>query len=297
MVILLRQAILAIAIATLMAYRGYKRKSLTTNGAVAAWIVGFLSITLGMRGFLLLLFYIVGTKATKYKSKIKKQLDISAEDSSCRGPSQVLACSIVGLGLQLIHYVYCGDECSITFIDDDSQFASSLACAIIAHHATNLADTLSSELGILSKTDPILITNGRKVPRGTNGGVSKTGLICSVLGGFIIGVGTLPIDTLNGFDVQSVPIILFAILCGALGSIIDSILGATLQITYFDEDKKVVSDTPNNAVRIAGMDVLSNTQVNFVSVLITSALGFIGGPLFFRQQSSADVPLLLLLIL
>ena len=285
MVILLRQAILAFAIATLMAYRGYKRKSLTTNGAVAAWIVGFLSITLGMRGFLLLLFYIVGTKATKHKSKIKKQLDTSAEDSSCRGPSQVLACSIVGLVLQLIHYVYCRDERSISFIStgDDSQLASSLACAIIAHHATNLADTLSSELGILSTSDPILITNGKKVPRGTNGGISKTGLICSILGGFIIGVGTLLIDTMNGFDVQSVPIILFGIVCGAFGSIIDSILGATLQITYFDQDKKVVSDTPkNNAVRIAGMDVLSNTQVNLVSVLITSALGFIGGPLFFR---------------
>lgn len=284
MVILLRQAIIAFAIATLMAYRGYKRKSLTTNGAVAAWIVGFLSITLGMRGFLLLLFYIVGTKATKYKSKIKKQLDSSAEDSSCRGPSQVLACSIVGIVLQLIHYVYCGDERPITFsTGDDSQLASSLACAMIAHHATNLADTLSSELGILSTSDPILITNGRKVPRGTNGGISKTGLICSILGGFIIGVGVFLIDTMNGLDAQSVPIILFGIVCGALGSIIDSILGATLQITYFDEDKKVVSDTSkNNAVRIAGMDVLSNTQVNLVSVLITSALGFIGGPLFFR---------------
>lgn len=284
MMLLLRQAILAFAIATLMAYRGYKRKSLTTNGAVTAWIVGFLSITLGMRGFLLLLFYIVGTKATKYKSTIKKQLDVSAEDSSCRGPSQVLACSIVGLVLQLIHFVYCGDDCSITFSSGgDSQFASSLTCAIIAHHATNLADTLSSELGILSTSDPVLITNGKKVPRGTNGGVSKTGLLCSILGGFIIGVGALLIDTMNGFDVQSVPIILFGIVCGALGSIIDSILGATLQITYFDQDKKVVSDTQkNNAVRIAGIDVLSNTQVNLVSVLITSALGFIGGPLFFR---------------
>lgn len=281
--VLLRQAILAFAIATLMAYRGYKRKSLTTNGAVAAWIVGFLSIILGMRGFLLLLFYIVGTKATKYKSTIKKQLDTSAEDSSCRGPSQVLACSIVGLGLQLIHYVYYGDEGSINFSTGDSQLASSLACAIIAHHATNLADTLSSELGILSTSDPILITTGRKVPRGTNGGISQTGLICSILGGFIIGVGAFLIDTMNGLDVQSVAVIVFGIVCGALGSIIDSILGATLQITYFDQDKKVVSDTPkNNALRIAGMDILSNTQVNLVSVLITSALGFIGGPLFFR---------------
>ena len=222
MELLLSQALMACVIASLMAFRGYKRKSLTTNGAVAAWIVGFFSIVFGMRGFLLLLFYIVGTKATKYKSTIKKQLDNSAEDSSCRGPSQVLACSIVGLLLQLIHFIYCGEEHAIDF--RDSQFASSLACAIIAHHATNLADTLSSELGILSSTDPILIISGRNVPQGTNGGVTLTGVGCSMLGGFIIGFGSFLIDTINGLDAKPLSAILFGTVFGALGSIIDSIL-------------------------------------------------------------------------
>ena len=50
---------LGIVIASLMAIRGWKRKSLTPSGAIAAWIVGFCSISCGMRGFLLLLFYIV----------------------------------------------------------------------------------------------------------------------------------------------------------------------------------------------------------------------------------------------
>ena len=55
----------------------------------------------------------VGTKATKYKSQLKSNLDESMADSSCRGPSQVLACSIVGVIFQLIHFVYCGDEQAI----------------------------------------------------------------------------------------------------------------------------------------------------------------------------------------
>jgi uncharacterized protein (TIGR00297 family) len=274
------QAFMACIIASLMALRGYKRKSLTTNGAVAAWIVGFCSIISGSRGFLLLLFYIVGTKATKYKITIKAKFEDT--DSSCRGPGQVLACSIIGICIQTIHFIYCGKERSIDF--DESQLASSLACALIAHHATNLADTLSSELGILSKSDPILITSLRTVPRGTNGGCSLAGLGCSMIGGFLIGCGTFIIDSFSGLDAKPFAYILFGTALGTIGSIIDSLLGATLQVTYFDEEKKVISDNSskkNATKRIAGLDILSNTQVNLVSVLITSALGFFIGPFFF----------------
>ena len=233
-----------------------------------------------MRGFLLLLFYLIGTKATKFNATFKSKIEET--DSSCRSPGQVLACSVIGIFIQTIHFIYCGKERSIDF--EESQLASSLACALIAHHATNLADTLSSELGILSKSDPILITSLRRVPRGTNGGISLTGLGCSVLGGSLIGFGAYLIDTLSGLDAKPLTCIIFGMLLGTVGSIIDSVLGATLQVTYFDEEKKVISSksAKGNAKWIAGIDRLSNTQVNLVSVMITSALGFYVGPLLFR---------------
>jgi uncharacterized membrane protein len=44
-------------------------------------------------------------------------------------------------------------------------------------------DTWSSELGsVLSKGDPYLILSCKKVPRGTNGGVSLVGILASFLG-------------------------------------------------------------------------------------------------------------------
>ena len=52
----------ALAVASLMAYRGLKRKSLTRSGAVAAFLVGFLSLSCGPRGSLMLLFYLVSGK-------------------------------------------------------------------------------------------------------------------------------------------------------------------------------------------------------------------------------------------
>jgi uncharacterized protein (TIGR00297 family) len=190
-------------VAAIMAYRGWKRQSLTLYGAVSALIVGFLSLSSGLRGgLLLLLFYIVGTKATKYKSEWKSKYDTSYSIvSSCRGPSQVLACSVIGVILQLVHLYWYGEaEQSIDF--GKHPHTSGLACAIIAHHATSLADTLASELGIILASSssssrqgqmqqwwPILVTTGQRVPPGTNGGVTVMGTACSALGGFIIGLG------------------------------------------------------------------------------------------------------------
>lgn len=52
----------ALAFAIIMSTRGLKRKSLTKGGAVCAFAVGFLSLACGLRGFLLLLFYVVSNK-------------------------------------------------------------------------------------------------------------------------------------------------------------------------------------------------------------------------------------------
>jgi uncharacterized membrane protein len=48
---------IAFSIATLMAWRGMRKKSLSKSGAIAAWCVGFLSVGSGLRGFVLLVFY------------------------------------------------------------------------------------------------------------------------------------------------------------------------------------------------------------------------------------------------
>lgn len=273
----------ATLVASLMAVRGWKRKSLTPSGAIAAWIVGFLSIACGARGYLLLLFYIVGTTATKYKSQLKSNLDQSAADSSCRGPSQVLACSALGVAIQLVHVYYYGKERSIDF--NEYPQASALACALVAHHATSLADTLASELGILSKSQPVMITTGKRVPPGTNGGVTLLGTGFSALGGFIIGVGVAILDAISGLRVQIISCIVFGTVSGILGSLVDSILGATVQRTYFDPEKKSVcghDSVAKGSVHISGSDMLSNAQVNVASILITTVIASVVGPHLFR---------------
>jgi len=91
---------------------------------------------IGLRGFVLFMFYQVripllvllqnifktyvkiciqkiGTMATKYKKNLKAKLDAETSTSSVRGPTQVLACSILAVGCSLLHAYYFGEETSI----------------------------------------------------------------------------------------------------------------------------------------------------------------------------------------
>ena len=70
---------------------------------------------------------------------------------------------------------------------------------------------------------------------GTNGGVSFVGLLASAFGGFIVGCAyylclLLTYSSTVLYDVPPQwPVIVFATIGGFLGSLIDSLLGATLQ--------------------------------------------------------------------
>jgi uncharacterized protein (TIGR00297 family) len=284
----LKATLLATAIAVLLAARAIKRKSLTNAGAMAAFGVGFGSVITGLRGFNLLVFYQIATTATKYKKDIKATKDGTFTTSATRGPSQVLACSIIAVVLSLVHAIYCGAERSIDF--KSQPLASTLTCAILAHHSTCLADSLASELGILSTETPILITQPwRKVPAGTNGGITLWGTFWSALGGFFIGFGYVVTDYFSGIMVvpfHAVRLLLLGTVCGLVGSLIDSLLGATLQETFWDDDKKMVyhsDEKPNAAKLLTGINLLNNEQVNLVSVALTTALGgLVIGPMVFQ---------------
>lgn len=126
---------------------------------------------------------------------------------------------------------------------------------IVANYVAVSADTFSSELGILSKSKPRLITSLtlREVPPGTNGGVTVAGLAAGLLGAFTAAFTSmifLPFCSEFGIQDRVVWTVTLS-LWGLLGSVLDSLLGGLLQASVVDKRSgKVVEGSGGRKVLI-----------------------------------------------
>lgn len=65
------------------------------------------------------------------------------------------------------------------------------------------------------------------------------------------------------------PIVIFGGIAGLFGSVVDSLIGATIQYSGIDKDGKIV-DRPDKDVRyISGLRILDNHSVNLISSILT----------------------------
>ncbi|TID21248.1 UMP1-like protein [Venturia nashicola] len=256
--------IAAPAIAALV-YRAYSRNSLTPLGILVATLTAIIH---ALHPFsapfaLLVVFFLAGTTVTKIKHDVKARLTHSSSGSpGGEGPRshiQVLANSGVASVLILLH-AWSLRKDNGDF--DDQCFkrgawprtSDVLLAGIVANYAAVAADTFSSELGILAKSKPRLITAPWKiVPPGTNGGVTATGVNAGLLGSFILSAtatillpfcpkstfgltGTLGGGvTTVGWSLKSrLNFLLAMTVIGTAGSLLDSLLGALLQASVVD---------------------------------------------------------------
>lgn len=139
---------------------------------------------------------------------------------------------------------------------------------------------------MLGARQPFMITAPwRKVPKGTNGGVTIDGLAYGALGSVLL-TSVASFALFLAPPHKSMDVRAFALLtaAGLAGSIIDSVLGALLQVTVTDKGSgKVVEGSGGQRVKVlpngsrvqAGQDLLTNNGVNFV-MAATASLGAMG---------------------
>jgi uncharacterized protein (TIGR00297 family) len=207
-ILVLEYLILSIFIAPFsLKFAGMDRK-----GSAAAFFVGLVVyVSLGFYGFLVLLaFHFMGAAVTRtgYKEKAKKrvaQKKRSLDNVLANGlfPAVAAALSSTVSSQGILFFV---------------AYVSTIAAAA--------ADTVSSEIGQLSRTKPRLITTFEEVETGTNGGVSMLGTLSGLGAAILISLFAV---FLNVKDVPFQSLFIPVTAAGFAGTTIDSFLGATLE--------------------------------------------------------------------
>ncbi|XP_034948006.1 transmembrane protein 19 [Chelonus insularis] len=262
----------AIVIPILFSLWGLKKKSLDLSGAILGLFVGFiLTITNYAHLACLMCFFVTSSLATKFRGEKKKKLEINFKEGGQRNWIQVLCNGGMAFQLALLYLLDVG--CGERPIDFDKDYRSSwLSIGILGSFACCNGDTWASEFGTaIGNSDPFLITSRKRVPRGTNGAVSGIGLLMSLLGGLIIGLFhyLTVLYTVDSVILENAapqwPIIVVAGIGGLFGSLLDSLLGATLQYSGINESKQIVEHPGKGVKHICGRQILDNHSVNLLS--------------------------------
>lgn len=262
----------AVVIPILFLFWGLRKKSVDASGAIFGLFMGFI-LTLSSYAHLmaLMIFFVTGSKVTKFRSVEKKKFEADFKEGGQRNWIQVLCNGGMATQLALLYLLDVGS--GERPIDFDKEYRSSwLSIGIVGAFACSNGDTWASELGtVIGTSDPFLITTRKRVPKGTNGGVSWIGLLSSIIGGLLIGIFYY-IMILNTVDTAVLqlaapqwPIIIVAGFGGLFGSILDSILGATLQYSGVDENGVIVERPGKGIKHICGKQILDNHSVNLLS--------------------------------
>ena len=261
------QILYGFLLAVIVAYLAYRAHSLNTSGAVAATLVG--TVIFGLGGWswaiLLMIFFITSSGLSRAFKNRKRGLDEKFSKGHERDAGQVFGNGGLATFFAALHAFY--PESILPWIG----FAVSLA-------AVN-ADTWATELGVLNPTQPRMITNlGKRVEKGTSGGISLFGTLASLLGAAVIALPAVYLSPVGPLSLNSFFLIS---LSGLAGSLFNSFLGATVQAMYYcPTDEKETEKHPlhtcgTQTVHIRGWEWLDNDWVNFACSAFGMAVAFL----------------------
>jgi uncharacterized protein (TIGR00297 family) len=256
-------ALIIIVINTGLAVIYQRRRSLTVSGAVTASLVGrIIFFMLGVGGWAcLLLFFVTSTLLGKFRRHSLVSVATINQKGNCRDWIQVFAnggpASLCAVGFGLT-----GDPMFLIL------YGAALAEAN--------SDTWASEIGILSKTKPVLITTFEAVPPGLSGGITVLGTSASLVGAFAIAGPWFLVfrgylnDAYFGLGIVGV--------AGFAGALIDSLLGATVQSHFWDTERNQLTEHEvrnGNRYELArGIRGINNDVVNLLSNLAAVGIAY-----------------------
>ncbi|NLE44495.1 MAG: DUF92 domain-containing protein [Chloroflexi bacterium] len=240
----------------------YWRGALTRSGVVGAILTGTLILGLGgwQWGLLLIAFFASSSLLSFYREREK----LSTAEKFAKGHRRDLAQTLANGGLAAL-------LAALSRVYPSPLWFFACAGAMAAVNA----DTWATEIGVLSTRAPRLITTGASVEPGTSGGVTALGALASFTGALVIAaLGSASILLSHENGTVATALLYASTLGGIAGSLIDSLLGASIQAIYWcdycnKETESAIHRCGNPTRRLRGLSVVNNDMVNF----ITSAAG------------------------
>ena len=258
-----------------IAYLAYRAGALNRNGGFAAGLLGTVVFGLGGVGWavVLLTFFISASGLSRVFILHKTTIGKDFAKGSRRDAGQVIANGGVGGVLVLMTF----------FVErflPESNLLAVLWIAFAASFAGANADTWATELGVLSRQEPFLLSTFKHVPKGTSGGVSLAGTAAALAGSALVGTAAVLCAQAGWAPISTMPLwgqFLLITVAGLIGSIVDSLLGATIQVIYFcpacqkETERHPLHGCGATTSRIRGLPWLNNDWVNGACTL--SAVG------------------------
>jgi len=239
----------------------YQRRSLNKSGIAGAMTTGTATFGLGgpAWGLSLIYFFISSSLFSHYREREKAQ--VAADKFSKGGKRDIAQVAANGGVATLLAIGY-----SLTPLQPLREV---LEAGYVGALATATADTWATELGVLSTTAPRLITTGEVTLAGTSGGVTPLGAAAAAGGAFSLGL----VFRLLNRRRTSWALLPIALLSGLLGSLFDSLLGATCQAMYCcpacqKETERRIHSCGKLTQPLRGLSWMDNDVVNFLATFV-----------------------------
>jgi uncharacterized protein (TIGR00297 family) len=281
--------LLSYLVAGVIGYLGYRARALTWDGAVAACVVGGTIFGFGGLGWaVLLVVFFVSSSLLSFvgaKDARKRRASETFDKGGRRDAWQVVAnggvAAVAALGAGMLDNWLVYPNVLIGLNLMFGAFVGALAEAT--------ADTWATEIGVLSKSSPRLVTTGKRVEPGTSGGVTLMGSGAGVIGAILTGWAASMISPFNpsnagaypdflGPEAERLPIFIAASAGGIVGMLADSLLGATVQAQYYCP--KCDKPTESRIHRcgtittlVSGVAWMNNDVVNIAGTAVGALVG------------------------
>ncbi len=243
-------------LAALVAAGAYRSNLLTRGGQLAATIVGTITFAYGgYWGASILLAFFLSSALLSRIGKARKGAMFDIGKQGPRDAWQVLAN---------------GGVAAVAIILTPILGAPMLA-AFAGAFAAATADTWATEIGTLARGEPRSILTFRPLATGLSGGITLQGSLAQLGGAALIALVALSLHVAPFWPV-------FA--GGVIGSIADSVLGATLQaLRYCPQCRRDCETNPHvcgtPTVIRRGLSWFDNDAVNFAATICGAAVAYL----------------------